>query len=380
MNKINYLHCVNDTIFTLSVFNEFEYINDRVNSFYTICTFRKKNNYRYINEIKEKIDFVSPLDLNRYIKKHNINVVVLHNLLSLHYANILTLPHNVKIVWFAWGKDLYEYPQDKPFINIELYSPITKNNISQHINKSSPLKIKDFLRDYFLKKIIHKIDFFSGVLPGEYKMISKYPCFRAKEVVFHYTEFNTFPISYSPQTKGNNILIGNSGDPSNNHLDIIDKLSKYNLGERYIYIPLSYGGNIEYIQSVINRGKEIWGRRFIPLLEFMPINEYEKNLNSCGYLIFGHERQQAIGNIGIGLRNRCKIFLSKTSVAYEYYKNIGMHIYNIQEELKEEELNKQLTKQEFEKNIENMNKHRSSEVFYKDLLETIEVINSSISD
>lgn len=380
MSKLNYLHCVNDSYFTLIVINEFEHIKEKVNSLYAICTFKKGISFQYINEVKDRIDIVSPLYLNRYIKEHHINVIVLHNLLSLHYINILTLPSNVKIVWFAWGKDIYEYPQDKPFVDVKRYMPITSKVILRSPNQSVPQKIKQYFRNYFLRKIIPKIDFFSGVLPNEYKMISKTPGFRAKEIIFHYTRFNTSPNIFHPQIEGDNILIGNSADPSNNHLDIMEKLSKYNIGERYIYVPLSYGGNKEYIQLIINKGREMWGMQFVPLLDFLPHNEYKKILSSCGFHIFGHERQQAIGNISIGLKNGSKVFLSKTSIAYEYFKDAGMRIYSIQDELGEDELNKKLTKKEIEKNIDVMNKYRSSEVFYKDLLETIETINSSILD
>lgn len=378
MNNVNYLHCVQDSIFAKCVVSEFECIKDRINSFYVICTFEKNKNYKYINEVKDKINVVSPINLNKFILKNNINVVVLHNILSLHYINILSLPSNVKIVWFAWGKDIYELPKDRPFINLELYLPITKKALPNYFHKSFYERIKDSLQNFFLKKVVSKVDFFSGVLTNEYKMISSYPMFRAEEVVFHYTDLKEAPTTLLNSFEMNNILIGNSGDPSNNHLDIMEKLSKYNLGKRCVYATLSYGGNNEYIQKVITKGKELWGERFKPLLEYMPINDYKEILSSCGIRIFGHERQQAIGNIGIGLKSGCKIFLSQTSVAYEYYKSIGIQIYTIQNDLNEKELNKQLVTSEVERNIEIMNQFRSSDVFYKDLIKTVETINSSL--
>ena len=49
-------------------------------------------------------------------------------------------------------------------------------------------------------------------------------------------------------------LIGNSGDPTNNHLDVFDFLKKHDIGNRNIYVPLSYGGSKRYREVVKDVG------------------------------------------------------------------------------------------------------------------------------
>ena len=75
--------------------------------------------------------------------------------------------------------------------------------------------------------------------------------FKAKQVQFSYG----FPIKANNKliffTSGNKILVGNSGNESNNHIDIYYKLKDFNLKERKVISPLSYGGSIKYINNVI---------------------------------------------------------------------------------------------------------------------------------
>ena len=60
----------------------------------------------------------------------------------------------------------------------------------------------------------------------------------------------------------NNILIGNSADPSNNHIDIFEKIKNFNFKNKKIIVPLSYPENYEYyIAKVIIKGeKNFWGK------------------------------------------------------------------------------------------------------------------------
>ena len=91
---------------------------------------------------------------------------------------------------------------------------------------------------------------------------------------------------------GNNILVGNSAHPENNHLDIAYKLKTINLSNRKIIVPLSYGDN-KYKKIILKKYKNIFGNKFKPLLDFISIKDYLNILKSCNICIMGHLRQQA---------------------------------------------------------------------------------------
>ena len=72
-----------------------------------------------------------------------------------------------------------------------------------------------------------------------------------------------------------NILISHSASRSNRHIDAIqlisDQLQNKNIK---VFAVLSYGGDEDYINLVIKKGKELLGECFYPIMDFMPVREY----------------------------------------------------------------------------------------------------------
>lgn len=154
-------------------------------------------------------------------------------------------------------------------------------------------------QSYAKKMVIRKIGHFITHIKGDYELVKKWygtkgrlhNCF-----VYPSNMYNQFDV---PQ-KGEgplNILIGNSCDQSNHHLEIIEKLTNLDDGEFNIICPLSYAGNDTYKNEVINRGKVVFGERFKPVIEFLAIDKYTELMGSIDIAVFAHNRQQAMGNI-----------------------------------------------------------------------------------
>jgi hypothetical protein len=95
---------------------------------------------------------------------------------------------------------------------------------------------------------------------------------------------------------GLTILVGNSADPSNNHIEALEKLLPYKDQDIKICVPLSYGDQA-HAKKVIEQGKDWFGEKFFPMVSFMPFDQYLKFLKSVDIAIFNHKRQQAMGNI-----------------------------------------------------------------------------------
>ena len=70
----------------------------------------------------------------------------------------------------------------------------------------------------------------------------------------------------------------------------------------------------------------------------MSVDEYDEILNTCSYALFGHLRQQAIGNIITCIQKGIKIFLSEKGVMYSYFKEMGCSVYSLESDLSIENL------------------------------------------
>ncbi|MGP4883030.1 hypothetical protein ACTXQV_67810, partial [Klebsiella pneumoniae] len=68
----------------------------------------------------------------------------------------------------------------------------------------------------------------------------------------------------------------------------------------------------------------IFGDKFLPVVDYMPIQQYVGILINCGFVIMNHVRQQALGNILIMLYLGAKVFLREENPVYTFLKNHGV--------------------------------------------------------
>lgn len=340
---LNIIHFVKDEKFIDSLIEMMDRTNSDVTNHFVLITLHRNYCFKYIKK-KNRIRIIKPQQVLVYMKEWKANVVILHSLYSIYPLLLVKFPPYVKIVWFAWGYDIYTTIYGhKPLIEVkQLYHEETKKTVCN--NRCFNIKsIAVSLRNLFLKGkvelLLSRIDYFSGVIPEEYELIKNNESntfFRAKPLSFNYTDINS-PICAeninAPYVHGHNIQLGNSGDFSNNHIDCMKLLQTINLGGKEIYVPLSYAGTKQYREKVTAYGEQIWGDKFVSLKNFMPLNEYNRTLNTCSYAIFCHERQQAMGNIFTSLWNGCTVFLSSSSIIYDYLKVRGFIVYTIQNDL-----------------------------------------------
>lgn len=379
---IRLLQCVTDEKFTDGIISEFDSISKCFSSVYAHIANYPIKEYKFVHQ-KDRIEEIKPINLNKFIEENNIQVVVLHSLYTIPLMKIIGLPKHVKVVWLAWGYDLY--CNTDPLVKLDLYKSHTKKELERERNHDVKRIVKDIIikiipyKKWILHKAVNRVNYFSGILPEEYQFVSRLPFFHAKEIKFVYYCDEEF-FEDVPIVKGDNIMIGNSGDPSNNHLDIFEILKQYALGDRNIYVPLSYAGTLEYREKVKEVGFRYWGEHFKPITNFLPCQEYTKMISSCGYRIFGHERQQAVGNIEMGLRSGCTVFLSETSVAYEFYEKMGIKIYTIQHDTKMIENKDHISDQQIMENRHYLLENRSVKKFHMDLINSFKMIENDIQN
>jgi hypothetical protein len=77
----------------------------------------------------------------------------------------------------------------------------------------------------------------------------------------------------------------------------------------------------------------LFGKRFCPLLNFMPSEEYNATMLDCAVMIQAHLREQAHGNIVTGLWLGMRVYLSEKGIDYQHFKSLGVHVFSIERNL-----------------------------------------------
>jgi len=127
-----------------------------------------------------------------------------------------------------------------------------------------------------------------------------------------------------------NVLVGNSASPFNNHLDAFEALSAMNLDGRQVVTPLSYG-DAKYRDFVIAEGRRLLGSNFVPLLDFLPLDEYTSVMATCGIVVMNHVRQQGLGNVATALHQGARVFLNHRSPLFHFLHERGAVVNSLRE-------------------------------------------------
>ena len=136
------------------------------------------------------------------------------------------------------------------------------------------------------------------------------------------------------------ILIGNSAEYTNNHIDGLEKLKTINLLNHNLIIPLSYGdkSNADLVEKYTIK---YFPHNSIILTDFMSLESYTALISTCEIAIMPHIRQQALGNIVKLLIGGAKIFFNKKSSIYIYLKEQKFHVFKLSEMINLNKLSKE---------------------------------------
>ena len=191
----------------------------------------------------------------------------------------------------------------------DFYFPKEQNWIKRHVIR----KIKHFIT--YIKDDFEYVKKWYGA-EGKYHECFMYPSNLYKQHKLKKRTENTL-----------NIQVGNSADPTNNHVEIFEFLKKNKHKNIKIYAPLNYG-NQNYAKKVISKGKKIFGNKFVPITKFMPSNLYIDFLTDIDIAIFAHKRQQAMGNIITLLGLGKKVYIRDSISSWQFFKDINVKLFN----------------------------------------------------
>lgn len=254
---------------------------------------------------------------------HKAEKIILHGLFSSHLFYILAFQPWLlkKCCWVIWGGDLY-------------------------VRDTREKDWRWVKNEFFRKIVFSNISLITTTVPGDYKLVKKWYKTKARFVqnLMYYSHLAR-QISSERISKEKSVVIqiGNSGDSSNNHKELIDKLSNCKNTNFIVYAPLSYGDE-KHISEVKSYGFNKLGTFFVPITEFMPFLKYTEYLRSIDVAIFNHRRQQGMGNliglIGLGK----KVYIRSDVTPWEYFNELGITIYDTKGELSLVPLNDSISK------------------------------------
>ena len=321
------LHFLGDSVYSDKFI---QYVNENFNSqkthkFIIISSCDIKYIKQTTNVVKKQVSssLQSIIFIRKIFKQEAPNKIFLHFLSDVHLYPILFANKRIVTYWVAWGGDIYSY------VDWQLYDDETTQYISSlNVKKTIKQKILEEFRRIAIKKINY-----IAINETEFNIIKRFFKTKAKRVNFKYPN----PMSELgldiPVKKNNDekiILLGNSADPSNNHLSIIKKLKNLNCNYK-VLVPLSYGNNKNYIEAVRKTGAELLGSHFVPLLDFMKADDYAKLLLTVDVAIMNHYRQQGAGNLRILLSYGKKVYLNENNPLYHYFTAEGMQLSKIED-------------------------------------------------
>jgi dTDP-N-acetylfucosamine:lipid II N-acetylfucosaminyltransferase len=328
----------------------------------TPCTYAQVNTYA---EVTSQM-LVLPQDPDAIFQvaktSENLEAVLVHSLNAVSSRAVVLIRREfpkIPIVWLSWGHDVYEAV---PSLQRRLYSPATLKHLKRRwpahsllwharlLLESSLNRLGLWCKpDYvFYRDAIKAITFCAPVFPTEERLIRKHCGFEGQFLRFTYG-FHDQDDAVVPMGDRQNILVGNSATATCNHVDAFKILRNLRLGDRKVIVPLSYG-DANYRELVARTGKNLLGDSFMPIFDFLPLARYSALIRTCGTLILNHRRQQAGGNILMGLWNGAKIYLTEENPAYSHLRSLGAHLFSFDRELNQMSIQQPLADSVVERN------------------------------
>jgi hypothetical protein len=201
-----------------------------------------------------------------------------------------------RCTWVCWGAELYQHKVAEP---------------------SGKRSLKGFLALRLHKLLVRRLQSVFSLNQGDGELIRQLLCQREVDVL-------PYPLIGSSGIETDNcdkdsktILIGNSGAPSNEHIEALSWLAHLAEQPIKIVVPLNYGGDAKYVETVVKHGKALFADKFIAITEMLDKREYDKLLASVDVCVFGHHRQQGLYVVYSVFARQKKMYIRSSTSSYE---------------------------------------------------------------
>ena len=240
---------------------------------------------------------------------------------------IKSAPQSIKVIWAIPGGDLYNR-----YLRYMGY-PLVYNEKKSFLKFFGGI-LRGFTRRqefYYLMKRC------SAIICAhcDYKLIQKYnrSGYTTPEHIYstaYSMEKVMGPLYGLPFEKheGNSLIVGNSASFTNNHLYVLEQLSKTDLADCKVSVIMSYGhSSPAYRKAVQEKYAAKFRGNLNMISDYLPLEKYNELLMSATHFIYGNWRQEAVGNILTALYLGGKVFLSEKNPLLEAFLGQGLKIF-----------------------------------------------------
>ena len=304
--------------------------------------FYLKPEYNYKGKWAHQLQYIQPkspayFDLVQNIDQFDIVILYFLNWDKKIFVSDITAS-KVVVIWSFYGAEFYSIPP----LSYKMLSNKTRHTLNGKWGGIDIQKIEDVLRSiiFFFKgkktqyrllfDVIKRINGFLWYNPYEYEFLNEY---------FNHQLPPYLPYSITEAMEGmtptqetkNSVRLGNLRSPYNNHLDAIELLKDSHY-KGAISIPFSYGDFPKYASKLkaVSRSS---GLQIDFIEDFVPYEEYIKNLNDHSAAVFATYRQLGLGNVLIAVKCGIKIYLSEKNPTLPWLKSKGMKIFSLEKDL-----------------------------------------------
>ena len=382
---MNIVHICNDEKFINAANNTFEKIYPQQNLFLVL---HPKDKELIHVKLKENTKTFLPETLEIYSQTLNNAELIFFHSYTFNMKNVFRyIPNTTRVIWFCFGMEVYNDPKlysRKKLLDKMTFSlfPPQKRAFKKELKDTLRPYIRNFKRDLPLSRIekkllnLRKMDYIAAVYQEEFKFVKTKINSHAKWLIFCY-----FSLEYMVDLNNDGLInkkkqhyfIGNSGNITNNHIDVFKCINSLTSINSSVIVPLGYG-NKEYIDMVTKKGYETFDENFKPILSFLPLEKYNEYLQTTKIALFNARRQQGVGTIIPILWHGAKVFLSKRNTFYHYLKRIGIVVYCYETELNKENVKDGLSIDEIEHNRTLLYQELNEKRLLKELKEQIDPI------
>jgi len=330
------IHVLADSVFMDMAIREFDLMAPDVNEYITLGA----TPYKYI--LSKRVKDLCVTDFQCLVNDQSVRAVIFHSLPPDRYGLLVQIPNHAKVFWLGWGYDYYNVflnnlnpsglvlPDSKKMTGFNRIRPAYKTArrmIGEVVDRLKKIPKVD------PRTALQRIDYFIPVLDVEYDMACTYnPWFRPKYITWNYgtIEDDWAKEGFSAKNSRLNLLVGNSGTPTNNHCEVFNNIYKnIDLSGRSVIVPLACSYNKRYDNNVMRLGNKLFGDSFYPITDFVSRDEYIEILGTCEAMLMNHLRQQGLGNVCIGILMGSNIFLNPRNPLYEWLKKKGISCGNV---------------------------------------------------
>ncbi len=321
------LHLVFDDKFTDYAIKQFLPLGGSV--FVTVID-KPDRVFKHITQKDKVRALLNKSDEYFYLLDHlsDFKAIILHGFYTPWQVDMVChAPSNVKVCWVFWGGDMYQRPDI-----CESY--LSKNSL--RIQKFRDMIKGKKEQGYFVPfDVYSRVDYLLDDSFENYEDVKRY--IHKSDLKYLWYTYYSIEETIGNQliqskVNGQSLMVGHTAGIRTNHIDGFLAVKKLHPKGHTVVSALSYGESW-YRNLIIHFGRLLFGRSFKPLLDFMPLEQYNRVLCSCPIEVMPAYKPEGMGNCLTAIWLGAKIYMYERNLKYQYFKRLGLSIFSIEKDL-----------------------------------------------